>query len=50
MVFISQLLNAVSQDYLLAAATVLSTEARHSAWIDSAVRERSAWSGPFDVS
>lgn len=37
------------KDYLLAAATVLSTEARHSAWIDSAVREGSAWSGPFDT-
>ncbi|KAH9172028.1 ferritin-like domain-containing protein [Lactarius sanguifluus] len=37
------------QDYLLAAATVLSTEARHSAWVDSATRKGSAWSGPFDT-
>ncbi|KAH9057503.1 ferritin-like domain-containing protein [Lactarius vividus] len=37
------------KDYLLAAATVLSTEARHSAWVDSATRKGSAWSGPFDT-
>ncbi|KAF8262818.1 ferritin-like domain-containing protein [Lactarius quietus] len=38
-----------NKDYLLAAATVLSTEARHSAWVDSAIRKGSAWSGPFDT-
>ncbi|KAH8992562.1 ferritin-like domain-containing protein [Lactarius hatsudake] len=37
-----------NKDYLLAAATVLSTEVRHSAWVDSAIRKGSAWSGPFD--
>lgn len=38
-----------NKDYLLAAATVLSTEVRHSAWVDSAIRKGSAWSGPFDT-
>ncbi|KAI9452782.1 ferritin-like domain-containing protein [Lactarius psammicola] len=38
-----------NKDYLLAATTVLSTEARHSAWVDSAIRKGSAWSGPFDT-
>jgi hypothetical protein len=37
------------KENLLAAATILSTESRHSAWIDSAIRQGSAWSGPFDV-
>jgi len=38
-----------NKDYLLAAATVLSTEARHSAWVDSSIRKGSAWSSPFDT-
>ncbi len=37
------------KENLLAAATILSTESRHSAWLDSAIRQGSAWSGPFDV-
>ena len=37
------------KENLLAAATILSTESRHSAWLDSALRQGSAWSGPFDV-
>ena len=40
---------AGSKEYLLAAATILSTESRHSGWLDSAMRRGSAWSGPFDV-
>jgi hypothetical protein len=40
---------AESKEYLLAATTILSTESRHSSWIDSALRKGSAWSGPFDV-
>ena len=40
---------AVSKEYLLAAATILSTESRHSGWLDSVMRKGSAWSGPFDV-
>lgn len=38
-----------SKEYLLAAATILSTESRHSGWLDSVMRQGSAWSGPFDV-
>ncbi|KAI0319459.1 ferritin-like domain-containing protein [Amylostereum chailletii] len=38
-----------NKDYLLAAATVLSTEARHSTWADSAVRHSAGWSGPYDT-
>lgn len=37
------------KENLLAAATILSTESRHSAWLDSAIGQGSAWSGPFDV-
>jgi hypothetical protein len=37
------------KENLLAAATILSTESRHSAWLDSVIRQGSAWSGPFDV-
>jgi hypothetical protein len=40
---------AESKENLLAAATILSTESRHSAWLDSALGQGSAWSGPFDV-
>lgn len=40
---------AESKENLLAAVTILSTESRHSAWLDSALRHGSAWSGPFDV-
>jgi len=38
-----------NKEYVLAAATILSTESRHSAWLDSAIRKGSAWSGPFDT-
>ncbi len=37
------------KENLLAVSTILSTESRHSAWLDSAIRQGSAWSGPFDV-
>jgi len=39
----------VNKENLLAAATILSTESRHSAWLDSALGQGSAWSGPFDT-
>jgi hypothetical protein len=35
---------------LTAAATILSTEARHTSWTRSAVNKGSGWSGAFDVS
>ncbi|KAG6838404.1 hypothetical protein C0991_011874, partial [Blastosporella zonata] len=37
-----------NKDYLTAAATVLSTEARHASWIASAVSKFSGWSSNFD--
>jgi hypothetical protein len=37
------------QAYLTAAATVLAVEARHAAWVGSAVRKGSAWSSAFEV-
>jgi hypothetical protein len=45
----SEAMIADSKENLLAAATILSTESRHSAWLDSALGKGSAWSGPFDV-
>ncbi|TFY77486.1 hypothetical protein EWM64_g6527 [Hericium alpestre] len=36
-------------EYALAAATLLSTEARQAGWIASAVRKEGAWSGPFEL-
>ncbi|TFY79368.1 hypothetical protein EWM64_g4646 [Hericium alpestre] len=36
-------------EYALAAATLLSTEARQAGWIASAVRKEGAWSGPFET-
>ena len=45
----SEVITAEPKENLLAAVTILSTESRHSAWLDSAVRQGSAWSGPFDV-
>ncbi|KZP10500.1 hypothetical protein FIBSPDRAFT_872587 [Athelia psychrophila] len=38
-----------SKAYLTAAASVLSTEARHASWVASAVDNVAGWSGPFDV-
>ncbi|KZP04258.1 hypothetical protein FIBSPDRAFT_878690 [Athelia psychrophila] len=38
-----------SKAYLTAAASVLSTEARHASWVASAVDKVAGWSGPFDV-
>lgn len=35
--------------YLTGAAAILSTEARHSAWVSSAVNKGSPWSGPLDT-
>jgi hypothetical protein len=45
----SEVMIAESKENLLAVATILSTESRHSAWLDSALGQGSAWSGPFDV-
>jgi len=39
----------VNKDILTAAGSILTTEARHAAWISDAVRKESPWSGPFDV-
>ncbi|KAG9005900.1 hypothetical protein FRB90_010158 [Tulasnella sp. 427] len=38
-----------NKDYLTAAAAVLTTEARHSAWVSSAVNKGAPWSGPLDT-
>jgi hypothetical protein len=38
-----------SKDTLTAAAVILSTEARHSAWVSSAVNKQNPWSGAFDT-
>ncbi|KZP06661.1 hypothetical protein FIBSPDRAFT_804720 [Athelia psychrophila] len=38
-----------SKAYLTAAASVLSTEARHASWVASVVDKQAGWSGPFDV-
>ncbi|KAF9028764.1 hypothetical protein BDZ89DRAFT_986507 [Hymenopellis radicata] len=38
-----------NKDYLTAAAVVLSTEARHAAWVASAVNKFEPWSGALDV-
>ena len=35
--------------YLTVAGSILTTEARHQAWINSAVLKNSAWSGPEDT-
>ena len=45
----SGMMTVEPKENLLAAATILSTESRHSAWLDSAIGQGSAWSGPFDV-
>lgn len=36
--------------YLSTAASILTTEARHNAWVSSAVRKQAAWAGAFDSS
>ncbi|KAJ4477557.1 ferritin-like domain-containing protein [Lentinula aciculospora] len=38
-----------SKAYLTTAATILSTEARHAAWIAGPVNKENPWSGPFDT-
>ncbi|KAG8838889.1 hypothetical protein FRB91_007326 [Serendipita sp. 411] len=38
-----------NKDYLTAAAAVLTTETRHTAWVKSAVMKDAAWSGAFDT-
>jgi hypothetical protein len=37
------------QDYLTAAGSILTTEARHNAWIGSAVNKEEAWNLPYDT-
>ncbi|KAJ4477146.1 ferritin-like domain-containing protein [Lentinula aciculospora] len=36
-------------NYLTTAAVILSTEARHAAWVAGPVNKENAWSGPFDT-
>ncbi|KAG8993358.1 hypothetical protein FRB94_010842 [Tulasnella sp. JGI-2019a] len=38
-----------NKDYLTAAGSILTTEARHASWVSSAVNEGSPWSGALDV-
>ncbi|EIN06278.1 hypothetical protein PUNSTDRAFT_115574 [Punctularia strigosozonata HHB-11173 SS5] len=38
-----------NKDYLTAAGSILTTEARHDAWISSAVRKEAAWNLPYDT-
>lgn len=38
------------QDYLKAAATILTVEGRHDAWVGAAVKQGSAWSTAYEVS
>ncbi|KAL1754899.1 ferritin-like domain-containing protein [Schizophyllum commune] len=38
-----------SKDALTAAAVILSTEARHAAWVASAVSKQNPWSGAYDT-
>ncbi|WVR08866.1 hypothetical protein IAU60_005925 [Kwoniella sp. DSM 27419] len=38
-----------SPDYLTVAAVILSTEARHQSWENSAVQMQAPWSGPYDT-
>ncbi|KAG8729481.1 hypothetical protein FRC12_020949 [Ceratobasidium sp. 428] len=38
-----------NKDYLTAAAAVLTTESRHSAWVSSSVNMGAPWSGAFDT-
>ncbi|KAL1746463.1 ferritin-like domain-containing protein [Schizophyllum fasciatum] len=38
-----------SKDALTAAAVILSTEARHAAWVASAVNKQNPWSGAYDT-
>lgn len=38
-----------NKDYLTAAGAILTTEARHSAWVSSTVNKGSPWSGPLDT-
>ncbi|KAJ3785715.1 ferritin-like domain-containing protein [Lentinula aff. detonsa] len=38
-----------NKDYLTTAAVILSTEARHAAWVAGPVNKENSWSGPFDT-
>ncbi|KAJ7910956.1 ferritin-like domain-containing protein [Mycena leptocephala] len=38
-----------NKDYLTVAASILAVEARHEAWVNSAVKRSSAWDGPFQT-
>ncbi|WVF70829.1 hypothetical protein IAT40_005623 [Kwoniella sp. CBS 6097] len=39
----------VEKAYITVAGSILTTEARHQAWLNSAVEKNSAWSGPEDT-
>lgn len=43
-------LHRLIQAYLTAAATILTVEARHDAWVGSAVKQGAAWSTAYEVS
>ncbi|KAJ3990632.1 ferritin-like domain-containing protein, partial [Lentinula boryana] len=38
-----------NKDYLTTAAVILSTEARHAAWVAGPVNKENPWSGPLDT-
>jgi hypothetical protein len=42
-------MSITSKPYLTAAASILATEARHAAWVSSAVNQQSAWNSAFET-